>query len=59
MFSCVVLFFLPFFPEVVDAQGGREAAALFVPDGGAHQNDGCDQEGQSLVHLGGDLCQPA
>ena len=50
---------LSFFPEVIDTQGCRKAAAPLAADRGCHQNDGGDDEGQCLIQLGGHSCQPA
>ena len=50
---------LPLLAEVVHAQRGRQTAALLVADGGGHQHDGGDDEGEGLIDLRGDGGQPA
>ena len=49
----------PLLAEVVQAQGGGLSAALPLADGGDHQHDSGDQEGEGLEEVGGDAVEPA
>ena len=50
---------LPLLPEIVDTQGGRQAAAALFLYRGSEQHNGRNDKGKRLVQLGGNRSQPA